>query len=143
LPALASEKSLADGVVSVGALRAASYQKRILCIWNTDYASSSGAEDWGFVMLDGSYGLFSNESIFAEVLERCLFIINQRLQGLILPDICIHRSLGNNVSSCIAGRGSSAYHYSIGYKEGVFNAGQYQAKSVLCVGPWGEARTAF
>ena len=94
-------------------------------------------EEWGFILFNSQNGLLSNEEILEEVFERSLFVINQRLQGLLLPDDrYIHRSLGDNIHCCLAGRGNSARQCSIGYSEGVYSYEESEIKGVLTVGPW-------
>ncbi len=134
---LASSPSLCEGILAIGSLRVCANRAEVLCIWNIDYIGASGVEEWGFILLGTENGIFSNFGILPEVFERSLFIINQRLQGLFLPDdIYIHRSLGDNIHCCLAGRGSLARKSSIGYKEGIFSCGETENKSVLIVGPW-------
>ncbi|HEY0426487.1 MAG TPA: UvrD-helicase domain-containing protein [Pyrinomonadaceae bacterium] len=128
---------LKECILSIGALRIAAYESTVLCLWNTDYLSASGYEEWGFVSLSKQHGLLAVEEILEEVLERCLLIINLRLQGLLLPDDrFIHRSLGGNAHSCLSGRGE-ARQYSIGYVEDTIRLATYEARSLVCVGPWG------
>lgn len=138
LPMLAHTDGLKEGVLIIGALYACMHNN-VLAFWNSDYSSSSGVEDWGFILLKGETGLLSaSQELFPLVFERELFVINLRLQGLLLPDDrFIHRAIGQGIHSCLSGRGSTARHFSIGYKEGVYQINSYESKSVLCVGPWG------
>src|SRR5208283_1678117 len=115
---LVTEDALKQCVLSIGALQISADQSALLCLWNTDYLSSSGYEEWGFLSLDKENGIFQKQDIYEEVFERSLFVINQRLQGLLLPDDrFIHRSLGDNIHSCLAGRGTKARRFSLGYFE--------------------------
>lgn len=131
--------SLHEGIIVIGTLHICSYQNKLIIAWNSDYLSSTGVEDWGFFLLDGEDGIFSHPEIIEEVFERTIFLINQRLQGLILPSDTpyIHRNYGDNRNSCIAGRGAIARRFSLGYKEGTFKVDIYSIKSLLSIGPWG------
>ena len=138
LDSITQTQSLKEGVLAVGSLRACADKSNVLCLWNTDYTTASGSEEWGFILLVPENGLFSNRSIIAEVFERSLFVINQRLQALLLPDDrYIHRNLGDNIHCCLAGRGVHARQYSIGYIEGVYSVDDSEIRSILTVGPWG------
>src|SRR4051812_36979991 len=66
-----------------GPVRAALSPKReVLALWNSDYLAGTGLEPWGFILLDKEGGLFAEPDIGREVLERCVYVLNQRLQGL-------------------------------------------------------------
>jgi len=139
LQSLSAMEVLKEGAIVIGAFYACK-RNNVLAIWNSDYLSSSGVEDWGFFILDGDAGLLSTDTIIEVVFERELLLTSLRLQGLLLPDDrFIHRSHGDGISTCLSGRGSTARHFSIGYKEGIFRANNYESKSLLCLGPWGGA----
>lgn len=141
LPNLATTTSLKEGILAIGAIRACAHNLDVLCIWNTDYTSVRGVEEWGFILLDTQYGILANKEIMAEVFERSLFVINQRLQGLLLPDDrFIHRSLGDNIHCCLAGRGNYARQCSIGYVEGMYAYVDMEIRSILTIGPWGGSK---
>src|SRR4051812_47280816 len=57
-------------------------QTQLLCFWNSEYLTGAGDDRWGFVTLGRDGGLAARPQISREVLERCLYIISQRLQGL-------------------------------------------------------------
>lgn len=109
--------------------------QEIIAIWNTDYLNGTGEESWGFVRLDREGGLLSQRDISLEVLERCVYVINQRLQGLLIDGAYIHRSFDNGAHSCLAGRGTRARHFSVGYFERASSPKGTQRKAILCVGP--------
>lgn len=132
---IVTQKALSEGVLVVGALRIAAL-KDTIAMWNTDYLSGTGYEEWGFIRIQGSLSLFTEPGIVEEVFERQLYVINQRLQNLLLSDDrFIHRSLGNNMHSCLAGRGEQARQNTIGWFEGevVLNSNRFH--SLIVVGP--------
>jgi hypothetical protein len=135
LPNIVAHKALADGVMVVGSLRAAALRES-LCVWNTDYLTGTGYEDWGIITIQGPIGLFTELTILGEVFERQLYVINQRLQGLLLADDrFIHRSLGENLHTCLAGRGDRARQYSIGWYEGEAAVGPNRFHTLITIGP--------
>lgn len=107
----------------------------ICAIWHADYLSGTGSEDWGFVRFSGESSLGSEPAIAREVFERCLYVINQRLQGLLLDGSVIHRVWDNQAHTLLAGRGSVAHQLSIGYFEGIQGDGTLQNRSCVIVGP--------
>lgn len=120
------------------AIRLSLDEKSGVCaLWHTDYVSGSGAEDWGFIRLSGEISLQSEPSIAKEVFERCLYVINQRLQGLLLDGSVIHRGWDNGTHTLLAGRGSIAHQLSIGYFEGIQGEGTLLNRSCTIVGPDG------
>ncbi len=104
-------------------------------VWNIDYMTGTGEEIWGFIKIDSDMGLRAEADIGHEVLERCLYVINQRLQGLRIDGSYIHRPHPNGVHTCLAGRGSRAWHFSIGFFERVVATQKNSANAVVCVGP--------
>ena len=107
----------------------------LLVMWHSDYLTGTGDESWGFVQLNGGQGLFSRADISREVLERCLYVINQRLQGYLIDGAFIHRSYPNGAHTCLAGRGSDARQVSIGYVERDVQVASSAVHAVICVGP--------
>lgn len=106
----------------------------VTAVWNIDYLSGTGEEPWGFVSLVAPHGLRSTPSIGREVLERCLYVINQRLQGLFIDGAMIHRAHPNGAHTCIAGRGTAARQSSIAYVE--LNSEEALGQhALICVGP--------
>jgi hypothetical protein len=128
---LLMEKEFVEGPVRVSGTN----DPRLICAWNIDYTSGLGDDSWGFIDLDGKYGLVRTPSISREVFERCLYVIGQRLQGLLIEGSLIHRSWPNGTHTCLAGRGSEARHASIGYVERDVTDGATLLHTVLCVGP--------
>jgi hypothetical protein len=107
----------------------------VCAMWHSDYLSGTGSENWGIVKWSGAYSLTEMDSIAREVLERCLYVINQRLQGLLLDGSVIHRGYDNGAHTLLAGRGGTAHHLSIGYFECVLGAESLQSRSCVIVGP--------
>lgn len=114
---------------------AASDDSSVVVMWHVDYLSGTGDEDWGFCKIAGDLNIFRRSDISREVFERCLYVINQRLQGFFIDGAFIHRSHGTGAHTCLAGRGSEARHDSIGYAERDVAAGSGAVHSLVCVGP--------
>lgn len=108
---------------------------KVCAIWHADYLSGTGGEDWGFIKWSGEHSITSLDNIAREVLERCLYVINQRLQGLLLDGSTIHRVWDRGVHTLLAGRGSIAHQLSIGYFEKVNGDSGLQNRACLIVGP--------
>ena len=108
---------------------------RVLAIWNVDYLTGTDEESWGFVKLSGEMGVLARPDIFPEVLERCLYVINQRLQSLFVEGAFIHRAYPNGAHTCLAGRGSVARKLSIGYFEQKVITPSSTLHSLVCLGP--------
>lgn len=129
-------KALRITEVVEGPLRiSGSSDGRLVALWNADYLTGTGAEDWGFILLRNHFGLLGESSIRREVFERCLHVIDQRLRGLILDSALIHRSWDNGIHTCLAGRGEDARHYSIAYTESDLKLRATGTRSVICMGP--------
>lgn len=129
-------RSLSKGELVEGPFRMSqSPDGQVLAIWNADYLSGTGDEAWGFVDLSEDSGLVTEPGISREVLERTLYVINQRLQGLFIDGALIHRSYPNGSHTCLAGRGNEARHRSIGYVERDVSVGRSMVHTVICVGP--------
>ncbi|HEY4219149.1 MAG TPA: UvrD-helicase domain-containing protein [Gemmatimonadaceae bacterium] len=107
----------------------------VLVFWHADYLSGTGDEDWGFIELDGGFGLAGVPEISREVLEREIYVVNQRLQGYLIDGAFIHRAHPNGVHTCLAGRGTEARHYSVGYIERDVAAGASTVHAAVCSGP--------
>lgn len=131
---LLEKKQLRRTVLLAGPLRlAASQEGRLIAFWNPDYLSNTGTEPWGFIRLSEPTGLLSEQS-GPEVLERCVYVINQRLQGLLLDDRLIHKKDGE-IHTCLAGRGTQIRQLSIAYVETELNLASGRYRSIVCVGP--------
>lgn len=107
----------------------------IAAFWNVDYLSGRGEELWGFVRLDGACSINDRPDIAQEVLERCVYVVNQRLQGLLLDGAYIHRAHANGAHTCLAGRGSVARQVSIGYFEISAESAGATSHALVIVGP--------
>ncbi|WP_321888936.1 hypothetical protein [Burkholderia cenocepacia] len=107
----------------------------LLAFWNVDYLSGTGAEAWGFIRLDSNFGLGNKPEISREVFERCLYVLNQRLRGYRIDGAFIHRSYANSTHTCLAGRGTTARQYSVGFIERNIDATSSGNRAFVCVGP--------
>ena len=125
------ESEFAEGPIRM----AASKRREVIAIWNTDYLAGTGEEAWGFILLDSDGGLLGEPDISQEVLERCIYVINQRLQKLMIDGAYIHRSYPNGAHTLLAGRGNRARHYSIGYFEQTIDTQDAHKNAILCIGP--------
>ncbi len=121
---------------SSGPLRmSGSSDERLLVIWNREYVSGTGSEAWGIFKLSDPCGLQSQPAISRQVLERILYVLNQRLQSLVIDGEFIHRTWPNGLHTCLAGRGTEARQFSIAYFEGGPGYANLTAKAVFAVGP--------
>ena len=107
----------------------------LIVFWNIDYLTGKGQESWGLVCLDGPCGLNVIPEISREVFERSLYVISQRLNGLLLDSSFIHRPYSNGAHTCLAGRGASARQFSIAYYEKLIDSEAAPRNSVICIGP--------
>lgn len=128
--------ALKTGEVAIGPLRiAGTPDGRVIAIWNVDYLSGTGEEDWGFVKMDDPMGLTQFPKVSREVLERSLYVIDHRLRGLIIDSTYYHHAYANGAHTCLAGRGEEARQLSIGYLESDIRLGNSSLKTVACLGP--------
>ena len=139
LDKIVSNKSLSSGVIAIGPLRISAFEDQLILVWNNDYITGTDFEDWGFLKIHPPLGLLDEQEIINEVIEREVFVINQRLQNLVLPEPMKHRSLGNNFHTCISGRGEIAWHKSVGWYEDKVSNSKGNFHSIVCVGPCGES----
>lgn len=127
--------ALTSSEVVEGPLRLSTSEgAHVTAFWNVDYLSGTGEEAWGFIRIAGEHGLVGDPSISREVLERCVYVINQRLQGLFIEGAFIHRAHANGAHTCIAGRGTAARQMNIAYVERSSDAGIGQ-HALIVVGP--------
>lgn len=127
---------LAGREIAIESVRVAGTTDRAaIAIWNNDYVTGTGDEAWGFVRVAGPMSLEKFPSISREVLERAIYVVNQRLQGLLIDGAYIHRSWPNGAHTCLAGRGSEARQVSIGYFEDRIVAGALLPNAIAIVGP--------
>lgn len=113
----------------------ASTDASLVTFWHADYLSGTGDEDVGFIRLTGSLGLFTRPDVGREVFERCLYVINQRLEGLFIDGVVFHRSHANGAHTCSAGRGTEARQSNIGYYESNISTSAGSIRSIICLGP--------
>lgn len=133
------DKSLGEGVVVAGSIRLTASDNNLLCVWNNDYLSGTDSEDWGFIRLVNGFGIMEEVEIYPETLERCLNLISLRLQGFNLPDDrMIHRVAGENIHTCLAGRGDAARKYTLGWYEDRVLTERGKFHSLLIIGPTDE-----
>lgn len=134
LPYITSESALSEGVIAVGPLRITAHANQVITIWNNEYLTGTDYEDWGFIKLTGPLGLLEVPALRGNVLEGALFVINQRLQSLYLPEGWNYRPRMSNVFTCKAGRGE-AWHYSLGCYDSKVQTSKGSLHSIVCVGP--------
>jgi superfamily I DNA/RNA helicase len=113
----------------------ASKDGRVLAVWNSDYLTGTDDESWGFLQLDGMMGLGADATISHEVLERELYIVLQRLQGLLVDPAFMHKKQPNGAHTVLAGRGTSARKSSVAYVETSVEEKGTARRAVVCVGP--------
>ncbi len=136
VPKLA-HREFAEGAVRIAASRDAS----VIAFWNVEYASGTGDDRWGFLALDSPTGLRTQPGVSRGVLERCLRVISQRLQGLLVEGAWLDRPWPNGVHTCDAGVGSVAGQLSIGYVERDVPDASTVHRTLLLVGPHSDPAT--
>lgn len=130
-PVLCPDEELIEGPFHL----ALSSDSKVLGFWNSDYLNGTGDELWGFVRIEGPNSIGDYLHISREVLERCIYVISQRLQGLTIDGAFFPRAAPSGTHTCAAGRGQDARQVSIGYAEATMSRpGQLQL-AVICVGP--------
>lgn len=107
----------------------------VLAIWHPDYLNGIGNEDWGFVTLSGTAGLLDEPEIIEGTLERALYIVDQRLQGLLLDDRLIHKKLDGGIFRCLASRGEVGRQLSFACYEERTSARAREVHAILIAGP--------
>jgi superfamily I DNA/RNA helicase len=108
---------------------------RLLAIWNAEYLSNTGSESWGIFRLNGPLSISTHPAIVSQVVERFYYLINQRMQGLMIEGEFIHRAWQNGSHTCLAGRGSEARHYSICYYEVSPGYEGLTSRALIGIGP--------
>ena len=127
---------LAKADLVVGPLRlSGSEDRRIVAIWNSEFITNNGNESWGIIRLSGALSIAQRPDIAPEVLERFVYLISQRLQGLMIEGPFIHRARPNGSHTCLAGRGAEARHYSICYFEASAGFGTLTSRCLIGIGP--------
>lgn len=107
----------------------------IIGFWNADYLSGTGQESWGFIRVSDDLGISAHPQIAREVMERCLYVVSQRLNGLMIDGAYFPRPCATNSHTCLAARGTEARQFSIAYYESVVNASTNKQQALVCVGP--------
>lgn len=129
-----------EGVVTYGSVRLTTINNQILCIWNKDYLIGSGDEKWGVIRLEGDLGLYGKMDRFKSTFDDFLFIVNQRLQGLMVTHPSKrHLSLGNHKHS--VSNNSRIDTYQVVFKDiSISIAGGTKFHSLICTGTAPENR---
>ena len=117
-----------EGSLRLGGSEAGS----IMALWNVDYSASSGDDKWGFVDVNG---LCAHLEVSREVLERVLYVVSQRLHGLLIDGSLIHRAYSNGAHTCLAGRGEKARQLSVGYCEKEARVASLNLRAIVVTGP--------
>ncbi|WJM85658.1 UvrD-helicase domain-containing protein [Dickeya chrysanthemi] len=117
----------------------------LICMWHQDYISGTGDESLGFVKTNGELSLTEKPSFIKESLERSLYLINQRLQGLLVEGAFYHRKHDDNIHTLLAGRGTEARQYSLGYYDIIVDDDYLKNRKIIINGPSDSFRelTAF
>lgn len=113
---------------------AAAAEARVLALWNSDYLSGTGEDVWGFIRYAGKHSLTSEPNLLNEAFKSALYVLNQRLQSLLLDTGLIHRA-HEDVHTCLVGKGERARQASLGYFESDVVIGTAHVRSVLVLGP--------
>lgn len=112
-----------------------SSKDEMISMWHEDYLIGNGDESVGLIKIHGDLSLQNYQSFSRESLERAIYIINQRLQGLLIDGAFYHRKHAENIHTLIAGRGSEARQYSLSYYDSI-DDGEYDIKrNILIIGP--------
>lgn len=131
-----SVKSLAEGVLAIGSLRITASSSNVICFWNNDYLTGTGNEDWGFIKTSGPLSVFEDNHTSKEAFIKSLYIINQRLQGLLLDNSrLIHQSVGDNNHLCLPNTSERNKAFCIGYYEHTIPVTNGLAHGIICIGP--------
>lgn len=132
----AEDDAFSKAEFSGGPLRiAGTSDGNLVAVWNRDYLTGTGVESWGIIRLSGPYGLLQGDEITLQVFERQIYVVSQRLQGLIVEGEYIHRTWPNGSHTCLAGRGTEARQKSICYFEGTPGFADLSARAVMIIGP--------
>ncbi|MBA1259249.1 UvrD-helicase domain-containing protein [Pseudomonas oryzihabitans] len=129
-------KILAGSIFIEGPFRFASNSEgTLLCLWHADYLSGTGDESLALIKLSGNTALFSEPGISKESLERSIYLANQRLQGLLVEGAFLHRKHEDNVHTLLAGRGTEARQYSLGYFDIIKGVEDSSTRTMISAGP--------
>ena len=129
-------KILSGSIFLEGPFRlAANSEGTLLCLWHADYLSGTGDESFALIKLSGSTSLFSEPGISKESFERSIYLANQRLQGLLIEGAFMHRKHDDNIHTLLAGRGTEARQYSLGYFDVIKGADESATRTLISAGP--------
>lgn len=136
LETILSIKGLSEGVISIGSIRITSFLDQVICIWNNDYLSGTGSEDWGFIKTNGNLNILNDKNYFKESISKCFYIINQRLQGLLIDTNSLnHLSTGDNIHLCKPANKELNSLFILGYFEHTVKVSNGLAHGIICIGP--------
>lgn len=114
---ISSEDSLRRSVFVAGPLRIASTNDgRCTAVWNVDYLSSTGTENWGFLKLEGRHGAL-DAGRQEEMFRSAIIVYDARLQNLLLPGEHKVRTQGDGMATAVMGTGRAKRQSSLGYLE--------------------------
>ncbi|WP_256081508.1 UvrD-helicase domain-containing protein [Massilia sp. YIM B04103] len=109
--------------------------EQVITLWHVDYILGAGDEPWGFIKITGELSIEREPQISREVLERSIYVINQRLQCLMIDGAYFYRRYPNDAHTLLAGRGTAARHHSIGYFEKLSDGANSGVRTIICIGP--------
>lgn len=129
-------KSLSEGVLAIGSLRITALSTHVVCLWNNDYLTGTGSEDWGFIKTAGPFGIFEETEHFKDAFKKSLYIINQRLQGLLIDNSrLIHSTMGDNHHLCAPNSFEHTTQFCLAYFEHTVKVSNGLAHGIICIGP--------
>ncbi|MDU2938605.1 MAG: UvrD-helicase domain-containing protein [Enterobacteriaceae bacterium] len=133
---LASSEFLAGKIFIEGPFRlSGSQESDLICLWHADYLLGTGQESLALIKISGEYSITSVPNIMKESLERSIYLANQRLQGLLIEGAFMHRKHDDNIHTLLAGRGTDARQYSLGYYDMINGGEDTASRTLLSVGP--------
>ena len=129
-------KALAGAIFLEGPFRlAANSEGTLLSLWHSDYLSGTGEESLALIKLSGDTSIFSELEISKESFERSIYLANQRLQGLLVEGAFMHRKHDENIHTILAGRGTDARQYSLGYYDIISGGDESSTRTLISAGP--------
>jgi|GEM_PF-1765139 len=136
-----AQRSERESVLVIGPLRVSGDRRgQVVCLWHVDYLSAASDESWGFTALTGPSSLLTDDttghdySVDPKFLQRVLYVVNQRLQGLRIENV-FHRSQKGGAHTCHGVKTKSGHNKNIGYFEEQQIHGEEMLPSILCIGP--------
>lgn len=129
-------KNLAGKLFAEGPFRLSlSSDGSLLTLWHSDYLLGTGDESFGLIKISGEMSLTSHLAITKEALERSIYLTNQRIQGFLVEGAFLHRKHEENIHTLLAGRGTEARQYSLGYYDIIKGTEDNANRTLLSVGP--------